>query len=766
MTYLDPRRWGSPGLCAMLTMSLAFAAAAQPVDKAPASPPAVASAVSAVGAKKENVVRPRIGLALSGGGARGFSHVGVLRALESMRVPVDCIAGTSAGSAVGAAYAVGLSPDVIEARLREADWDGDMFRDQPPRPELPYRNKSRVGGDPIGVSFGVGADGVKGSSGIFAGQQTELFLHRMLEVSQELSSFDQLPVPFRAVATDLVDGRMAVQSKGSLVHAVRASMAVPSAFAPVRVGDRLLVDGALSQNLPVQAVREACADVVIAVNIGSPLLGADELGGIFSVALQVISILMERNVQDSLATLEPQDVLIAPDLTGFSVVDFARGVDGIPAGERATLAAAERLKALALTPKDYQAWQAQRQARALPQPLVAGVDVKPTRFVNPAYFALTTHSKGETAGPVDTAGLHRRIRQWTGSGSFTSIAYSVGPAADGEGWRLLIDAQEKPWGPDYLQVGFAGQVDSHGYTDFSAQAVLRRTWLNDWGAEWLTVVRFGRTRDLETRLFQPMGANSSWFLEPRLGLSTTPQRVFVGDRAVGEFSIGRKDVELRGGVQGTAGQAVIGLVAARMQTEPEIGLLTVPATRASIHGLRLSMAYDQLDDLDFPRHGQAVRVDSYRALAALGADEPNYQRHEIDSVIARSYGEHTWRLRARWAGVAGADGNARDFVGVGGFLDLSGYQQGQFLGKNVSLLSLGYARRVLALPQPFGSGLFAGVAVEAARIGRPLGIDAHALNRYGLVAYGGAATALGPAYLGFGIGQNGNRAVYLLLGRP
>ena len=223
--------------------------------------------------------RPRIGLALSGGGARGFSHVGVLRALEALRIPVDCIAGTSAGSAVGAAYALGMSPDEIERALASGGWGGDIFNDQPARPDLPYRTKERLGGAPIGVTLGWGPNGIQSSVGIFAGQKVELFLHRMLGVHEDLQSFDRMPIPFRALATDLVTGQSVVQGQGSLVHAVRASMAVPGAFAPVKVGERLLVDGGLTQNLPVQTVQQMCADRVIAVNIGSPLLKAEELGG-------------------------------------------------------------------------------------------------------------------------------------------------------------------------------------------------------------------------------------------------------------------------------------------------------------------------------------------------------------------------------------------------------------------------------------------------------------------------------------------------------
>lgn len=707
--------------------------------------------------------RPRIGLALSGGGARGFSHVGVLKALEAMRIPIDCIAGTSAGAAVGAAYSVGLAPNEIEAQLRSADWDGQMFSDQPARQDLAYRTKGRVGGMPIGVTFGVGPDGLRGSSGIFAGQQIELFLHRLLGLSAELPSFDALPIPFRAIATDLTNGELVVQHQGSLVHAVRASMAVPSAFAPVRIGPRLLVDGGLTQNLPVQAVRALCADVVIAVDIGSPLLGPEDLGSVFGVGLQMVNILMARNVEDSLAALGDRDVLITPDLDGVSAIDFGRGVSGIPPGEQATLAAAARLRDLAQSAQDYAAWQRSRRSRAIADPLVSEVQVAPTRYVDTGFFAVDRRAQEGVPGPVDVDGLQRRIRQWSGSGDFTSIAYSIRPSQSG--YTLWIDPQEKPFGPDYLQVGIAGQADSHGTTDFSVQAAFRRSWRNAWGAEWLTIGRFGRTREIETRWFQPLGTGSSWYVEPRAGLSSTPLRIFLDDRAVGEFSVDRRELEWGAGWQGARGLAQVGLVAARIETEPVIGLLTVPASRADVDGVRVMLAYDQLDDLDFPRSGEALRVEGFHALRGLGAST-GYRRTVAEGVVARSRGEHTVRLRARWARVSSEDDAVRDFVSTGGFLDLSGYQRGQFSGKEVTLLSLGYSRRLLALPQPFGSGLFAGAAVEAAQIDAPLGLDVPSVRRHGVVAYLGASTALGPAYFGLGLGEGGNRAVYLLLGRP
>lgn len=708
--------------------------------------------------------RPRIGLALSGGGARGFSHVGVLSALEQLRVPVDCIVGTSAGSAVGAAYAVGLSPAEIEAGLRRGDWSGRIFADQPARADLPYREKPRSGGLPGGVTLGVGEAGLSGSAGgIFAGQQIELFLHRLLGVSTELDNFDTLPVPFRAITTDLVSGEMVVQSQGSLVQAVRASMAVPSAFAPVRVGRHLLVDGGLTQNLPVQVARQTCADVVIAVHIGSPLLKAEDLTGLLGVGLQVISILMERNVAESMAALRPMDVLIVPELGEISALDFAGGVNGIPAGSQATLAAADRLQALALDAAGYADWQRQRQARRPVPPLVGDVAVAPTRFVAPSFFAIDERARHQAPGPVPVDTLERLITRWSGSGNFTHIAYSVRPTRSG--YTLWLEPNEKPWGPDYLQLGVGGQVNSGGWSDFSVQGALRKTWLNNWGAEWLTVARFGAARELETAWFQPLGAASSWFVEPRLRLSSRPLRLFIEDRAVGEFRIDRWDLEWGFGWQGPKGIARLGLVAARLQTEPVLGLLTVPAARSDIDGWRTTLAYDRLDDADFPREGQALRLDAFHTWGSASAPG-GFRRTDLEGELARSAGAHGLHLRGRWALATGGGGAVKDYVSTGGFLNLSGYQPGQFNGRELVYASLGYTRRLVPLPQPFGSGLFAGLALEAARIRDPLGLPPGSIRRQSLALYVGASTALGPAYLGLGVGDKGNRALYLVVGRP
>lgn len=570
MRYLKPIQLAVPALAVPLLLT--------------ATSDGHAKELKETSSKFEQLNRPRIGLALSGGGARGFSHVGVLRALEHLRIPVDCIAGTSAGSAVGAAYALGLTPDEIEAYLKSVDWDQDIFNDQPSRTDISYRAKERLGGAPIGITLGIDADGVKIPIGIFAGQKIELFLHRMLGLSVELDSFDLLPIPFRAITTNIVNGDMVVKDDGSLVQAVRASMAVPSAFSPVKSGDQLLVDGGLTQNLPVHAVRQACADVVIAVNIGSPLLKPEELDNIFSVALQIVSILMEKNVIESIDSLTPQDILITPNLSSVSAVDFGNGVKGIPAGESATLAMADKLQMHRLSESAYRQWQNNRLSKKTSNPAISRIQITETSYVNPNFFSKDdspNHPRDEIA---DTASLEKKIMNWSASGDFTNISYSIRRE---EGlYTLKIDPHEKSWGPNFLQVGITGAVDSHSQTDFGVTGVLRRSWMNSYGAEWITKGLLSKKRQLESAWFQPLGTRSHYFLESKLNLSAEPIRVFADDKTVGEFLTERGELGLSAGIQSQLGKIQLGFLTGDIRRSSTTGFTRLSPAKAQYTGWR------------------------------------------------------------------------------------------------------------------------------------------------------------------------------------
>ena len=294
---------------------------------------ALLAAVLAVGAARaqtaasEQAARPRICLVLSGGGARGAAHVGVVKILEQMRVPVDCVVGTSMGAIVGAAYASGSTLPEMEDLLGTLS-TRLLFKELPPREERSIHQKLDDARN-LSPELGLGSEGLLLPKGLVSGVQLESVLRR-LSKAPGFHRFDDLPIPYRAVATDLTTGKPVVLSQGELASAMRASMSVPGVVDPVRLEGRLLVDGGLTNNLPVDVARAMGADVVIAVNLGTPLLRAEQLNSIVGVTGQMINILTEQNVQASLASLRPGDILILPQLGDFSAVGLRPSGDDRP----------------------------------------------------------------------------------------------------------------------------------------------------------------------------------------------------------------------------------------------------------------------------------------------------------------------------------------------------------------------------------------------------------------------------------------------------
>ena len=321
-------------------------------------PPTVEAQASSPGAGSPD--RPKVCLVLSGGGARGAAHVGVIAVLEQLRIPVDCIAGTSMGALVGGAYASGMSVAEMEGVLKEIS-TSLLFVEKPPREEQSIRAKLDDALDLFGFELGVRSGKLLLPKGAVTGVQLETVLRRLAKV-KGYRRFDQLPIPFRAVATDLVTGKAMVFSEGELATAMRASMSVPGVIAPAEIEGKMLVDGGLVDNLPVDVARRMGADVVIAVNLGTTLAPKEALDSVLGITAQVINLLTEQNVRASLAMLRPADVLIEPALGDFSAADFDDLPQAVPIGAAATNAIAGRLAALALPQAEYAAWQAHQRA--------------------------------------------------------------------------------------------------------------------------------------------------------------------------------------------------------------------------------------------------------------------------------------------------------------------------------------------------------------------------------------------------------------------
>jgi len=704
---------------------------------------------------------PRIGLVLSGGGARGLAHVGVLKVLEELRVPVHCVTGTSMGAIVGGAYAAGTAPAELEAFVRKADWD-QVFRDSPPRTEISTRRKIDEYKTLFAPEYGVKGGGLVLPKGVIAGVSIEGFFRGLTQSAIDVTDFDQLPIPFRAVAGDIETGEAIVLSHGSLARAMRASMAVPGALSPVEIEGRLLVDGGIANNLPIDEARKLCGDVIIAVNISTPALKRQEITSALSVAGQLINFLGKVNVERQLASLGARDVLIAPELGDISAASFERSADAIRIGEEATRALAESLGRYSVPPEQYAPLRRRQVAERKPLGSVDEIRFEGLRRTNPEVLrALVSSKPGE---PLTEEQVSADLRRIYGRGDFESIDYRIQPEP---GRRVLvIQPLEKEWGPDYLRFGLGIATDFQGQNIFNLLAQYRRTWLNRLGGEWLSEAQIGKHSFLATEFIQPVESRGRYFVAPYARISQDFQAVFSGGNRVGEYETKESRFGLDGGVfLGTLGEARFGAVWRNVNATTTTGPQVLPEAKEKTAGLRAALYIDQLDNAWFPRAGYRTTAMAYAAQESFGSAH-EYRKLDGEAVAARSWGVHTISLKLAGGSDLQSKMPAYENFRLGGPLRLSGYRIDEFSGDRYAFGRLMYYNRAIRLPDILGSGVFAGASLEAGR----MQARASGQGSGGTLVSGSlflaASTFAGPAYFGFGLGENGNYSVYLLLGAP
>ena len=718
---------------------------------------AAATMVAAAGAQ----ARPKTCLVLSGGGARGAAHVGVLKVLEEMRIPVDCITGTSMGSLVGGAYASGVPVADMEKLLGSLSTTL-LFVEKPPRDELTMRRKLDDRTVLAGPELGVSAKGVQLPKGIVSGVQLEGVLRTLVRKPGYLH-FDELPIPYRAVATDLVTGKAVVFDQGRVVEAMRASMSVPGAIAPAESEGRLMVDGGLTDNLPVGVARSMGAQRVIAVNLGTPLLRREELASVIGVTSQMINILTEQNVRASLASLGPDDILIEPELGDFSAGDFDNLLKTVPIGEAAARKVAGRLAALSVSPEEYARFQAARTVANVPTFVVEEIRVSPLGRVNSQVVEASLQSRPKE--PLDQATLDRDMGRLYGTGDYERVNYSV---VEEKGQRVLVvEAVEKSWGPDYLRLGLGFGTDFSGDSYFTVAASYRRTWLNRLGGEWRTDLRVGSTNRLVTEFYQPLFVSRALFVAPRIEFERKRVDLFSDSQRVARYEVRTRlaGIDL-GGEFARAIEARMGVVAgnvdARLETgspefEPKPGKVSQGAATARL-------IVDRIDSPNFPRNGYAAGLFAYGSMPELGADQ-RYTRYDFDAMAAGSLGDHTLQLAVKASGHA-TDRRLPQYDQViwGGFLQQSGYPHGSLMGQQLEFGRVMYYYKLAG--QRFFEGAYAGFSLEAGRLKGPLAPDGvSGVLRSGAL-FIATDTPVGPLYFGYGKAQGGGGTLYLYLGRP
>jgi NTE family protein len=704
---------------------------------------------------------PRIGLALSGGGARGIAHVGVLKVLEELRVPIRCVTGTSMGAIVGGTFAAGRSPAEMEKIVLAADWES-IFRDKPPRHEIAVRRKIDDYKTLFAPEFGVTNDGLALPKGVIAGVSIESFFRVLATPAFGVTDFSKLPIPFRAMATDIETGESIVLDHGSVAQAMRASMSVPGAIAPVEIDGRLLVDGGIANNLPINEARRLCADVVIAVNISTPPLKRAEITSALSVAAQLVNFLGKQTVDEQLKSMGPNDVLITPNLGDISASTFDRSADAVKIGEQATRAMADSLKRYSLPPTQYAALRATQVSERKELGTVAEIRVEGLERTNPQVLRELVESKpGE---PLSEEVLGADLRRIYGTGAFESISYHI--SGDSGPRAMIIEPREKSWGPDYLRFGLGLASDFQGDNQFNLLFQYRKTWLNRLGGEWMTEAQIGQDTHLYSELYQPVDETGRWFVSPYGKLGRQMRGVFAGDTKVADYLVGSGQVGLDAGAAlGTWGQLRAGPTWTRVDARVDTGSPVLPSSKQTTAGLRALLFVDQTDNAFFPTHGLAASASAYAAMTSFGSTL-NYQRLEGFIRAAQTWGPHTLQLAVSGGTGLGSDMPAYESFTLGGPLRLSGYRVNQFAGREYAFGRLMYYKRTLALPDILGSGIFAGASAEVGQVKDRFDDLPSQGTLWSGSLFLGADTFVGPGYLGVGFGADGNWTLYLLLGAP
>lgn len=711
--------------------------------------------------------RPRIGLVLSGGGARGFAHIGALKVLEELHVPIDCIAGTSMGAVVGGLFASGMSAEQIEATVRSLDWQ-DAFRDRPSRRDLAFRRKLDDRNFLVRFPLGLKHGHLLIPRGLVQGQKLQQILRALTLPVAGRQSFDRLPTPFRAVATNLETGRGVLLDRGDLATAMRASMSAPGVFAPVDWNGELLVDGGLAENLPVDVARDMGADILLVVDVSFQLQTREHLNSALAVSNQMLAILVRRDAERQKGTLGPRDVLIEPALGDITSTDFGDAGKAIRIGEQAARGLVARLAGLSLSPGEYQRYTHERSVQEQAPPRIDFVSIDP---LSRRYAATIQAAMDSLTGkPLDERRLGRKLTELYGLGYFELLDYSLVKRDTGSGEQtgLEVHARRKSWGPNYVRFGLNLQDDFQGNGTYNAAARLIVTEINRLGGEWTTDLQIGESPKAFSEFYQPLTADRRWFVAPAVHVEVRTLPIYEGEQRLAEYRVRNVQADLDFGRDlGNWGEIRSGIHAGSSVARVRLGSSGYPVERVQSGGVFLRFSFDRLDDLNFPRQGQAFSVQWDGQRSGLGADVRS-DRLQADWLAAGSRGRNTL---IGWASFgttlsSSAPTPLQDLYTLGGFFNLSGRPIQSVMGPHFAIARAIYRRKV----GRGGEGVldfpaYVGLALEVGNAWDRRGGMSFASAHKDATLFLGLDTFLGPLYLGTGYDEAGTSAYYLFLGR-
>jgi len=737
----------------------AAAAAVAPAPPAVAATPSGMAGGSECGVRAPGDTRPRIGLVLGGGGARGFAHVSVLKELERQRIPVDCIAGTSVGALVGGLYASGMTAADIERELRALDWPR-MFNDRLDRPQRTFRRKRDDDLSLIPAKPGIGSEGLKLAPGVLSGERVLLLLERLTQPVAVRDNFSKLPIPFRAVATDLNTGQAVVLGRGNLALAMRASMSIPGVFKPVTVDERVLVDGGLANQVPVDVVRAMGADVVIAVDVGTPLVALDEGASLFDIVDQISGFMTVGSARSQVETLGANDFLILPPLGNqVSTSDFDKIDLAMKIGEQGMDAMRPRLAALAIARGDFREVVAARPAPSAEIPVIDFVRLENlSRYSDEFILSRIDIAPGK---PLDTDRLEENLQRIYGLDTLDLATYDL-VEEDGKN-GIVVKIVPHSYGPNYLESGLNLYSDFQGDFFVNLRLGVLRSPVNRIGGELRGLLQIGDEPGLLLDYYQPLDTDGDYFgnvsmsyESPKFSLFDTDGTRLANYRAPswgGELVLGREF--------GNYGAATVGLRRRNGEVALDVGDPLFDGLQYDIGEAELALTFDRIDSSYVPRAGTLATLSHVVSRPSLGADAA-FEQTNLDVLHAQAIGKHSGFAGVRYHASSDDVVPLQSLFLIGGLTRFAGYRPNERAVPNYALAYGGYTYelgRVLSRPAVLGGTL------EYGRIWLNGQEMANGEDELHASVYFGFDSWLGPLQLGYGLREGGTGIFLLELGR-
>jgi len=706
--------------------------------------------------------RPKIGLVLSGGGARGGAHLGIIKEFEKHRIPIDYIAGTSMGSFVGGLYASGKSTQEIETMLTKTDWL-KYIRISYPRPDIPFRRKTFEYDFPGSLGLGVNVNNdVVLPTGVFKRQPMLSKFEAETEHVFDVHNFDDFRIPFRCVGTNIANGDEVIFQSGSLAKSIYASSAIPGGFQPITIGDVDYVDGGVSDNIPIDVMREMGADIIIAVDVSEGFSERVDVNSYFVVMGQLVNILMRKNADEMIATMGDNEILLTPNLEGFGGLDADKYPEIIKQGEAIVIASyLDQLQELSLSPQEYAAYtQSHQLQNPYKTPVIDAIRVENDTYLSDDSILQRLHV---TLGqPLDSTQLRHDLMHIYNMMIFDSVDYRID--VDGD-QHILVVTTTPSWdnhGEIRFALGFADNFE--GQSDYSFKLAYTKFGLNAYGGEWRTQAEIGRRKLLYTEWFQPIDPMQRYYVRPTLLYeentadvpSNTGTQRFLLKKIGGSIAVGAHvttDYEFELGLE-AFGEYI--------QYQSDTSKNIEQESRRAYFRFRS----DSLDNYFFPKEGFLSSIQYSKELTSLGADI-DYEELDLDITKPLTYKSHTFLFNVKY----GDTFNEKNLIEnshftLGGLFNLSGYPNYSFFGSGMALGVIQYRHSLTSNSffDALSAPLYAGFSLEAGHIwSSPQQFDFDGVLTSGSV-YVAADTVLGPFYLAYGQADGGQNTIYLYLG--